>query len=63
MSRHFTAIVLKVGALSKCQSQSHITTDSQSPSLSWCQAPIWDKLPICQFCLDSCGFVEVGRPL
>jgi hypothetical protein len=28
------------------QSQSHITIDSQSASLSWCQAPIWERRPI-----------------
>jgi hypothetical protein len=30
----------------KSQSQSYITTDSQSASLSWSQAPIWDTRPI-----------------
>jgi hypothetical protein len=30
----------------KDSSQSYITTDSQSASLSWCQAPIWDPRPI-----------------
>jgi hypothetical protein len=28
-----------------CQSQSYITTDGQSASLSWGQAPIWDPRP------------------
>jgi hypothetical protein len=28
------------------QSQSYITTNSQSASLPWCQAPIWDLWPI-----------------
>jgi hypothetical protein len=28
------------------QSQSCITTDTQSAGLSWCQAPIWDPRPI-----------------
>jgi hypothetical protein len=28
------------------QSQSHITTDNQSASPSWCQAPIWDPPPV-----------------
>jgi hypothetical protein len=28
------------------QSQSYITTDGQSASLSWCQPPIWDPRPI-----------------
>jgi hypothetical protein len=27
------------------QSQSYVTTDGQSASLSWCQAPIWDLRP------------------
>jgi hypothetical protein len=38
-------------------SQSHITTDNQSASPSWCQAPIWDPRPIIlspwDFLLDS----------
>jgi hypothetical protein len=52
---------------SQSESQSYITTDGHSASLSWCQAPICDPLPI--FLLlsliiwDSCGFVDVGRPL
>jgi hypothetical protein len=39
------------------QSQSYTTTDGQSTSLSWCQAPILDPR------LYSCGFVDVVRPL
>jgi hypothetical protein len=35
------------------QSQSHVTTDSQSASLSWCQDPIWGSRP--DFCY--CGTV------
>jgi hypothetical protein len=41
-------------------SQSHITTDNQSASPSWCQVPIWDLRPIFLspvFLLDSCGLV------
>jgi hypothetical protein len=34
------------GTYTNSQSQSHITTDSQSASPSWCQAPIWDPRPI-----------------
>jgi hypothetical protein len=30
----------------ECQSQSYITTDSQSASPSWYQAPTWDPRPI-----------------
>jgi hypothetical protein len=40
------------------KSQSHITTNNQSASLSWCQASIWDPRPIFlspwDFLLDSC---------
>jgi hypothetical protein len=47
------------------QSQSYITIESQSASLSWCQVPIQDPQPICpkKNFLDSCGVVDVGRPL
>jgi hypothetical protein len=49
------------------QSQSYITADGQSDSLSWCQAPIWDLRPIFVFffylSLGNCGFVDVARPL
>jgi hypothetical protein len=31
---------------SQSQGQSCITTDGQSASLSWCQAPIWDPRPM-----------------
>jgi hypothetical protein len=54
--RGLSAIILV-----QSQSQSHITTDSQSASPSWCQAPIWDPRPIClspsDFLLDSCGLL------
>jgi hypothetical protein len=53
--------------VNKSQSWSYITADSQSANPSWCQAPIWDPQPIFPFSLwlflDSCGFVDVGRPL
>jgi hypothetical protein len=35
-----------------CQSQSYITTDSQSASPSWCQAPIWELRPIFPILFD-----------
>jgi hypothetical protein len=31
---------------SRSQSYTSITTDGQSASLSWCQAPVWDPRPI-----------------
>jgi hypothetical protein len=38
--------LISVGWTCQSQSQSYITTDSQSASSSWCQAPIWDPRPI-----------------
>jgi hypothetical protein len=32
------------------QSQSYVTTDGQSASLSWCQAPIWGLRPDFYYC-------------
>jgi hypothetical protein len=42
------------------QSQSYVMIDSQSASLSWCQATIRTRD---KFSLDSCGFVILWRPL
>jgi hypothetical protein len=56
--------------LSRMSSQSHITTDSQSASPSWCQAPIWDPRPISlspwdfledSYCLLSCSALSDER--
>jgi hypothetical protein len=46
--------------LNEHTSQSYATTDGQSASLSWCQAPIWDLRPY--FFSDSCGVEDVRRP-
>jgi hypothetical protein len=35
---------------SQSQSQSYVTTDGQSASLSWCQAPIWGSRPHFYYC-------------
>jgi hypothetical protein len=68
-------IIFRRHMLSVCycqsQSQSYITTDSQSASPSCYQVPIWDPrqifliLPfiIFFFFFYSCGFVDVGRLL
>jgi hypothetical protein len=48
------------------KSQRYLTTDSQSASLSWCQATIRarDQLPFSlKFSLDSCGFVVLWLSL
>jgi hypothetical protein len=49
------------------QSPSYIMTESQSASLSWCQAPIRDSRPIMLvlplIVFRYYGFVDMGRPL
>jgi hypothetical protein len=47
--------------LTESQIQSYVTTDGQSASLSWCQAPSLAQNQI--FVTVSCGFVDVGHPL
>jgi hypothetical protein len=42
------------------QSQSYVTTDVQSASLSWCQAPIWDWRPDIFFGLTVAGLLMWG---
>jgi hypothetical protein len=54
---------LQNSTLKSSQSQSYITTDGQPASLSWNKAPIWGLRPDLDHCLDSCGFVGLGRPL
>jgi hypothetical protein len=43
--------------------QSYITADGQSASLSWCLAPIWNSWPDYFLCIDNWGFLGVWRPL
>jgi hypothetical protein len=45
------------------ESESYITTDGQPASLSWNKVPIWGLRPDLYYCYDSCGFVDIGRPL
>jgi hypothetical protein len=39
------------------QSQSHVTTDGQSASLSWNKAPIWDLRPDFYYCQIVAGLL------
>jgi hypothetical protein len=39
------------------QSQSYVTTDGQSASLSWSKAPIWGLRPDLYYCLTVTGFL------
>jgi hypothetical protein len=56
-----------IGHFPLSQSQSYLTTDGHSASLSWCQAPIRDPWPMFLLLflinLVSYGFVDMGRPL
>jgi hypothetical protein len=42
------------------QSQSHVTTDGQSASLSWNKAPIWDLRPDFFYCQTVAGLLMWG---
>jgi hypothetical protein len=39
------------------QSQRYVTTDGQSASLSWCQAPIWGSRPDLYYCQTVASFL------
>jgi hypothetical protein len=47
---------------SQSQSQIYVTTDGQSASLSWLQAPIWVLRPDFYFCLTVAGLLMWGAP-
>jgi hypothetical protein len=40
--------------------QSHVTTDGQSASLSWCQAPIWGQRADLYYCLPVAELLMWG---
>jgi hypothetical protein len=42
------------------ESQSHVTTDGQSASLSWNEAPIWDLRPDLYYCQTVAGLLMWG---
>jgi hypothetical protein len=46
--------------LTHCQSQSYVTTDGQSASLSWNKAPIWGLRPDLYYCLTVAGLLTWG---
>jgi hypothetical protein len=46
----------------RSQSQSHVTTDDQSASLFWCQAPIWGLRPDLYYCQTVAGLLLWGAP-
>jgi hypothetical protein len=48
---------------SQSQSQSYVTTDGQSASLSWNKAPIWGLRPDFHYSQTIAVFFYMGRPL
>jgi hypothetical protein len=48
---------LHTDRLKPSQSQNYVTTDSQSASLSWCQAPIWVLRPDFYYCQIVAGLL------
>jgi hypothetical protein len=46
-----------VNPLKKSQNESSVTTDGQSASLSWCQAPIWGPRPDFYYCQTVAGLL------
>jgi hypothetical protein len=44
----------------QCESESHVTTDGQSASLSWNKAPIWCLRPDLYYCLTIAGLLIWG---
>jgi hypothetical protein len=45
---------------SQIESESYVTTDGQSASLSWCQAPIWALRLDFNYCLTFVGLLKWG---
>jgi hypothetical protein len=54
-------LIFSTASLNSSQSRSHVTIDSQSVSVSWCQALIWGPRPNSYY-TDSWGIDDVGRP-
>jgi hypothetical protein len=51
------ALILDNHSFKSSQSQSHVTTDGQSASLSWNKAPIWDLRPDFYYCQTFAGLL------
>jgi hypothetical protein len=52
--------VTEGGSESQSQKQSYVTTDGQSPSLSWNKVPIWGLRPDLYYCLTVTGLLIWG---
>jgi hypothetical protein len=59
LKKMFQAILSSLFAIfmEKPQSQSYVTTDNESDSLSWCQNPIWDPGPDLCYCQRVAGLL------
>jgi hypothetical protein len=58
LCNHFNP--LKTVSESESESESYVTTDGQSASLSWCQAPIWGLRPDFYDCQTVAGLLMWG---
>jgi hypothetical protein len=54
---------LILSPFTSAESESNITTECQSASLSWNKAPVRGLRPDVCYYQDGCGFVDVGRSL
>jgi hypothetical protein len=50
----------ELSSQSQSQSQSYVTTDGQSASLSWNKAPIWGLIPDLYYCMTVAGLLVWG---
>jgi hypothetical protein len=59
-SRTLAGLSYQLLTATESQSRSYVTTDGQSASLSWCQAPIWGLRPDFYCCQTAAGLLMWG---
>jgi hypothetical protein len=59
-SGHTTVPLKFRNSIAARERESYITTDGQSASLSWCQAPIWGLRPDFYYCQKIAGLLMWG---
>jgi hypothetical protein len=59
-SLNCTALRASLSVALNCQSQSYVTTDGQSASLSWNKAPIWVLRPDLYYCQTAASLLMWG---
>jgi hypothetical protein len=56
----WTAPLLQLNYSSESESESYVTTDGQSASLSWNKTPIWGLGPYFYYCQTAAGLLMLG---